>query len=618
MKTSGHPTGKCGSGAANGRTTALVCTGLVVLTVIAYGRVWSADFVAFDDNVYVTQNPHVQQGLSADGAAWAFTTTTAANWHPLTWLSLQADYQIYGLNPGGYHVTNLTLHVANAVLLFLVLRRMTGALWRSALVAALFAVHPLHVESVAWVAERKDVLSTLFGVLTLGAYARYAGRPRPIPYLLALAAFALGLAAKPMLVTLPCVLLLLDYWPLGRARAGGWRRWAVLAAEKLPFFALAAASSATTLYAQRAGGAVRALGDLPLSVRVTNALTTYLAYTGKAVWPTRLAIYYPHRGEQLAVWVWLSAAVGLVAATVWAFAQRRGRPYVLVGWLWYVGTLVPVIGLVQVGDQAMADRYTYLPLIGLLVIAAWGLAELAEHTALPRAVPVGASALAVLLCTALTWDQVGTWKDNLSLWEHACAVTEDNVVAEHNLGLELRRRGRFAEAEAHFRTALRLRPGDADTHYHLGVTLSAQEKWQEALPHFAAALKGQPDDAHAYNNMGVAFRRLGQNAQARACYEKALEVDPTHTEARANLGALCLVEDKTDEAIRHLAAAAASNPRHFVAQYNLGLAYAQQRRWAEAAAAYERALALRPDNEAVRRALADARAEASRVPKPGR
>jgi protein O-mannosyl-transferase len=439
----------------------LLAAALALLTVLAYLPVLGNGFVLLDDGLYVTANARVLKGLTGEGLAWIWSANVANNWHPLTVLSHMLDCQLYGLAPAGHHLTSLLLHLANGLLLFAVLHRMTGALWRSAAAAALFAVHPLHVESVAWVAERKDVLSGLFWMLAMAAYVGYAARPSRGRYLLVASMMILGLMAKPMVVTLPFVLLLLDVWPLGRLRIEpGWsRQLARLAAEKLPLLALSAAGCVVTIVWQ-----TTSLADLdvvPWRLRLANAAVSYATYLGKTLLPRNLAVFYPLQLD-IAVWKAAAAAVLIAALTALAVWKARRAPWFLVGWLWYLGTLVPVIGLVQVGRQAMADRYTYLPSIGLFLIVCWGLPELAGNRAGRRVVLAIASVTAILALTVATRAQVRHWSDSVSLFRHALAVTEGNYVAHVGLAKALRQQKDWAGAREQYRAALALRPGLRD------------------------------------------------------------------------------------------------------------------------------------------------------------
>ncbi|HEV8583045.1 MAG TPA: glycosyltransferase family 39 protein [Thermoanaerobaculia bacterium] len=467
----------------------LLAAALALLTAVAFLPVLENGFVNLDDGLYVTRNFWVRKGFTLGGLAWLWTANVANNWHPLTVLSHMLDCQLFGVTPAGHHLTSLLLHLANVLLLFEVLRRMTGAVWRSASASALFAVHPMHVESVAWVAERKDVLSALFWIAAMGAYQRYAVRPSLGRYLLVALAMALGLLAKPMVVTLPLVLLLLDVWPLGRLRfEPGWGgRLARLAAEKLPLLALSAAASFVTLRFQ-----TTSLVDLeivPWKLRLANAAVSYAAYLGKLLLPRNLAVFYP---LPLAIPAWKALAAAALLAALTALAVRRARqaPWLLVGWLWFLGTLVPVIGLVQVGRQAMADRYTYLPSIGIFLAACWGLPELARDRAGRRAALAAASILAILALTAVTRAQVRHWSDSVDLFEHALAVTQDNYVAHIGLAKALATRRDWSGAAVHFRAALTLRPGLREV--RLGLNEALREEARRRRLH--ALRKAQSGD----------------------------------------------------------------------------------------------------------------------------
>ena len=543
-----------------------MCFVLVVLTLAGFGGVADNQFVAYDDGVYVAANPHVRDGLTAGSIAWAFVATENSNWHPVTWISHMLDVQLFGLDAGKHHRTSLLLHAANVVLLFLLLVRMTGALWRPALAAGLFAVHPLHVESVAWVAERKDVLSTTFWLLTIGAWLRWLDS-RSVPrYVIVVVIFALGLMTKPMLVTLPFTLLLFDFWPLGRAGLPD------LLKEKAPLFAIAAASCAATVGAQRAGGALQTLERFPLSERLANALVSYAAYLGKVVWPSSLAVFYPYPHLGRGFPIVLASALGLVAVTVVALRAARSAPYAAFGWLWYLGTLVPVIGLVQVGEQAMADRYTYVPLIGIFVAIAWGAGALADRWPVARPIVATAAACSIAACLAVTTNQVRTWKSSESLFTHALAVTQENWMAHNNLGGVLSDQGRLDGAVGHFGEVVRIRPEFAEGHYNLALALDRSDRPQEAIAqyqeairlnpsyapahynfanvllhagrlpeaieHYEASLRLHPVDAAAHNNLAIALNRSGRRDEAIAHYREALRIDPGFTAAAENLKAL--------------------------------------------------------------------------------
>lgn len=528
----------------------LVCLILTLVTLIVYWQVRNHAFQYYDDNDYVTENHHVQSGLSLDGLAWAFTSTDTSNWHPLTWLSHMVASEIYGLDPGGHHVTSLLFHVINTLLLFIVLKRMTLAIWQSAFVAALFAVHPLHAESVAWVAERKDVLSTFFWFATMWAYVGYVERPGLGRYSLVMVLFALGLMAKPMLVTLPFVLLLMDDWPLGRIRSdcGRTKRSRLkgstyrestpflLVLEKAPLFALSAGSCVVTLFTQQGGGSLPSLDTLPFSVRLANALVSYTSYIGKTVWPARLAVFYPHCGMPPG-WKVLASAVFLSAISCVVIWSRKRRPYLAIGWLWYLGTLVPVIGLVQAGEQAMADRYTYVPIIGLFVMIAWGIPELTAKWRCQRSVLVVSAGTVLSVLIICTHFQLRHWENATSLFKRAVNVTANNYMAHANLGLALARQGRSEEAIRHYSEALRINPAWAEAHHLLGNLLARQGDFQAAVVHYSEALRRKPDMAEAHNNLGLALQSLGRLEEAVCHFREALRIKPDYPQARGNLKA---------------------------------------------------------------------------------
>ena len=506
----------------------------VILALGTAGVFWqvrNCDFVGFDDDDYVAKNDHVKSGLTVEGTVWAFTANHSANWHPLTWLSHMLDCQLFDLNAGRHHLTNLFLHIANTLLLFAVLKRMTGAVWRSAFVAAAFAVHPLHVESVAWIAERKDILSTLFWMLTIGAYARYTERQGRGWYVLTLAAFALGLMAKPMLVTLPFVLLLLDYWPLGRfefgerLKATKWADLYRLVVEKIPLFALSVVSCAVTVLVQHSYGAVASLSKLPIEARVLNAFIAYLKYIEKTFWPAGLAVYYPFP-RFLSLVLAVAAAVLLLVTTRWIIVLSRKHKYLPVGWLWYIGTLVPVIGVVQVGGQAWANRYSYIPLIGLFIIIAWAVPELLAK--LPyRKIILGMSAVTVISALSVcTYHQLGYWQNKITLFNRVVEVTEDNYYAHLMLAGAFRSQGQLNEAIEHYEQALRIKPSLIDTQNAIGLALVAQHRYSEAIGHYNEALRIDPNYFEAYINLAIAFSYQGNFDKAWQHYNQAMQIKP--------------------------------------------------------------------------------------------
>jgi tetratricopeptide (TPR) repeat protein len=512
------------------------------------------------------------------------------------------DVQLFGLDPGMHHAVSLLLHILNTVLLFGVLHRMTGALGRSALVAALFAVHPLHVESVAWAAERKDVLSTLFWMLTMAAYIAYVERPLRRRYLLLLVVFALGLMAKPMLVTLPFVLLLLDLWPLARYQQ---TTWYVLAREKLPLIGLALVLSVVTFLAQQHAGAVQQLAGVPIGLRVANALVSYIRYIGKALWPAGLAALYPFP-EALEAWKVLGAVIVLAAVSILAIAARTRRPYVTVGWLWYLGTLVPVIGFVQVGYQAMADRYMYIPMIGLFVIVAWGANELLAAWPARRVILASLASATLLASIALTHAQVQVWRDGVSLWQHTVAVTRNNFIAQTNLGYELAQRGRFDEAAAQYREALRISPNYILARQNLGLALASQGKYSDAIDAYQAALRLQPANAVLRADFGLALANAQRDSDAIVQYQEALRLQPDLALAHVRLGNALVRQGNVSDAVAHYEQALRVEPSSAEAHNNLGVALASRGSLDEAVVQFSEALRLKPDYTDARNNLARA------------
>jgi len=513
---------------------------LALLTVAVYAQVRAHGYVNLDDDVYILRNPWVRSGIGWTTVRWAFTTVYEAYWIPLTWLSFALDCRLFGLDAGPALVENALLHTADGILLYALLAGTTGAAGRSAWVAGIFLLHPLHVESVAWVSQRKDVLSTFFWMLTALAYVRYARRPSLGRYLVVIVPFACGLLAKPMLVTLPIVLLLLDRWPLARRD----RSAAGLVLEKLPLLALSAAASAVTVWTQGGAGAVSTLTRLSLADRVTTALTNYGLYLGKLAWPVDLAVFYPLRPADPT----LAALAGLLLALVTglAFAWARHAPYLLVGWLWYLVTLLPVVGLVQVGGQQIADRYAYLPSIGISVMIAWGACDLLTRPAARRGLAAGAVA-SLAVAALLTYRQVGYWRDSITLFGRAVDVTRDNFLAENNLGEALAASGRAAEAEPHYAAAVRIHPGYAPARNNLGITLASAGRYAEAEEHFRAALAADPRLSMAASNLGTTRARLGDLEGALVEYRRALDIDPTNAVAHEGYADVLVLLGRPDE-----------------------------------------------------------------------
>jgi tetratricopeptide (TPR) repeat protein len=578
---------------------------LAAVTVAAYWPALTSGFVNYDDDIYVTERPEVRAGLTREGVAWAFTSFQGANWFPLTRLSWMLDAELFGLDPGAFHATSLALHVANALLLFMALLRLSGDPWPSAFAAGVFALHPLHVESVAWASTRKDVVSGAFFMLALLAHERCARSDRRRAWRSALfALLALGLMAKPMLVTLPCVLLLLDYWPLGRLRRREELRGALV--EKLPLFALAALACGVTLVAQRTGGALQALERYPLLMRIENALDAYAVYVAKAFWPSGLAVFYPHAQGGLPLWRVAIGALLLIGVSAWVLRGLRGRPYLAVGWLWFLGTLVPVSGLVQVGQAARADRYTYLPLIGLSIMVAWGARELAAwRPALALGVRrAGILALAALAVTASL--QVRTWRDSTSLFEHALRVTKRNHVAHINLGLVLGRVGRFEEAEKHLTMAIAIAPASPKARGIRGEVRMAQGRHSDAGSDLRAALRLEPQSARWEIGLGRILAEAGQLRPAEAAFRRVLTREPERADAHALLGTTLVRRGRSEEAIASYRRALALEPSLRRALGVEGLAHVHGQLAAALASRGERDAALGQLERAIRLAPEEA------------
>jgi tetratricopeptide (TPR) repeat protein len=626
---------------ARSRGPLLLGLGLVLLTLLVYRDAPSFEFVNFDDGLYVTGNQQVQKGLTWDGFLWAWQANVASNWHPLTMLSHMLDCELYGLNPRGHHLTNLLLHLANVWLLFEVLRRMTGRAGPSAFVAALFGVHPTHVESVAWIAERKDVLSGLFFLLTLAAYHRWVRDRTPRRYALVAVLFACGLLSKPMLVTLPCVLLLLDVWPLGRLRFEEirsvrqlWQGLRPLLVEKIPLFVLSMASSAVTVYAQQ--GSLATLEAVSPVRRVSNALVSYVSYLAKSFWPEKLAAFYPLPGA-VPLDKALVAGALLLAITALVVWRLRRAPWLAVGWFWFLGMLVPVIGLVQVGRQAMADRYTYLPSIGLFLAIAWGVTELLGAKTRMRRAALAGAALAVVGALSITAHaQAATWKDSLTLFRHALAVTKNNYLAHLNVAVALSAQGDQQGALHHYHEVLRIQPNLAEAHAALGTALRRWGRTAEALPYLRRAVRMKPERARLRHTLAVALEDLGRKDEAMVELRKAIELSPRLADAHYGLGALLQEQGKVDEALEHYRIALEINPdlndlyaptatllarrgelgealRHYQeavrrqptpsAHFNLALTLERMGRIEEARRQYKQALVLDPGLEPARQRL---------------
>jgi tetratricopeptide (TPR) repeat protein len=604
-------------GSDNRRMVFGICIFLAAITWLVFGQAFRYEFVNYDDEVYITDNAAIRDGLSLKGIVWAFTHNVNLNWTPLAVISHMLDCQFYGTKAGWHHLTSILLHIATVIALFLVLKRLTGALWRSAFVAAVFAIHPLHVESVAWVAERRDVLCGLFFMLTIGAYARHVRKKSESnpalasglwswSYGLVLFLFALALLSKPMAVTLPFVLLLLDYWPLQRISGSGGRfvSWPLIA-EKIPLLALCAAACLTTLFAQQ-----ETITSLPLPVRIGNALVSYVAYLGQMIYPVGLSIHYPHPGSGLAFWKIVAATILLLSISAAAVANWRKRPWFLVGWFWYLGMLVPVIGIVQVGSQARADRYTYLPQIGLYLLLAWAVSESCAGWRHRRVVLGSLSAIISSVLIFCAHAQTSYWRNSETLWMHALDCTSDNAVAHSALGNALLEEGRADEAILHCQKALQLIPDYVDAHNDLGCALLEKERVDEAIEQFQKALQMELDQkavrknsgygllhkgsAAAENNLGNALLKKGRGDEAIAHFQKSLQTNPDYAEVHVNLGNALLQKEQLDEALIHFRKALELAPADPEVHFSLGNALFQNKKVDEAIVHFRKALELKP------------------------
>jgi len=661
----------------------VLCLSIALTVFLVYLPVKDNGFINYDDADYVTENKTVQEGLTTKGIHWAFTTMHAGNWHPLTWLSHMTDCSLFGLKPAGHHLTSLFLHMLNALLLFLVLDRMTRESWRSAFVAALFALHPLHVESVAWVAERKDVLSTFFWLLSTGAYVLYVERPNLVRYGLVFAALALGLMAKPMLVTLPCALLLLDYWPLNRFRTPGSRppddgktdgpdasaargkkrkrsrpgettpgkkasppvkaetSWSVfrgLVAEKVPLFFLSAVSGIVTYIAQQKSGTVAHLEAYSIIDRLQNALVSYTRYLGKFFYPADLSVFYPY--APLPFWQIAGSALLLAAVTIFVVSRAKSRPYLLVGWCWYLGTLVPVIGIVKVGLQSMADRYTYIPSIGFFLLVAWGVSDLTGKIRRQSAILVVLAAAVLAGASIATWNQVQKWKNDPVLYGHALKIDENNHVAHFGLGLHyadkgdvrkaadhyaralramptqpdylnnmaniLARQGKIEEAAGYYREAIGLQENNALAHFNLARLLAYQEKYEEAISHFRKTLEWNPEDSVAGIMLADLLSMTGKLDEALQHYARSLQIDPNRSDVHFAMGKILARQGKNGEAAVRFRKVLSMQPGHWQAHHSLGKILLSEGNIDEAIGHFREAVRVEPGSSHARKSLEDA------------
>ncbi len=625
-------------------TPVLICLALAFLTVVAFWPVQDAGFINLDDDVYVYENAYLQSGLNRDSIQQAFSFELAkksGHWQPVTWLSWLLDYSLFGLDPFGYHLVNLLFHLANTILLFLILRRMTRTLWPSAFVAALFAIHPLHVESVAWITERKDVLSTFFMMLTLGAYSYYVEHRDFKRYVFVLLFFILGLMSKSMLVTLPFVLLLLDYWPLGRlseAKPGQkiqteilkpvvsdrrknkpgkknpektavkqtgivpkpaepefrWSKIYPLFLEKVPLFILAALSSVTAFIAAQKNGTVESIEALSPVVRIGNAFISYAVYIGKMILPINLAVLYPHPGGVI-LWQVLAAAILLVAVTLIVIWKVKQLPYLATGWLWYLGTLVPVIGIVQVGPQAMADRYTYISLIGLFIMVAWGIPDLLKKVNYRKEILLAASAAVIFCFSILTWKQSGYWQNSIALYDHTLKATENNSQIHHNRGSAHYTAGDYKQAAEDYSRAIEIKPAYGKAYHNRGAANIALGNYQQAIADFSKAIEIKPDYEEAYSNRGNVYCKTGNYKQAMEDMNRSIAINPANAGAYYNRGVVSYMLGNYRQAVEDFTRAIEIKSRYVMAYNNRGNTYHALGNYAKAIEDYSRAIELKPD-----------------------
>jgi len=601
------------------RIVALICVLLAAATLFAYWQVQSFAFVLFDDPLYILENRIVKEGLTAHGLTWAFTSFSAANWHPLTWISHMVDVEVFRFNPAGHHWTSVVIHAANGVLLFLVLRAMTQCTWPSAFVSALFALHPLHVESVAWVSERKDVLSTFFWFAAMGAYLRYVRKPGLARYGLVAFLFVLGLLSKPMVVTLPFVLMLLDLWPLNRYADtrtfmdGHWPAQSQAAipvffrlfAEKIPLMMLSAASAVITLYAQRAGGAFVTFESLPMGLRLANALDSCFGYLSRMVVPVNLAFFYP-LSREIIIWQIAAYAILLALITALVIVAVKRYPYLFVGWFWFLGTLLPVIGIIQVGMQAMADRYTYIPLTGLFIMTAWGMKSIAGKHAWGRPLFSAIAIALIPVLVILTGSQAQSWRDSETLFTHGLAISDRNHIAHNNLAAIYLETGRVEEALPHIRRALEIYPLYAQAHGNMGAALFMQNKYEEAEQYLVKALRIDPANTEFQIHLATIMANTGKEEDAIKIFGSILQREPQRDNALLELGLIYSRAGKFREALPLFAKAARINRGHPVIQYQYGIALTQTGRPADAIKHFQAALDMWPDQVEIRNALEEA------------
>jgi tetratricopeptide (TPR) repeat protein len=585
---------------------------LLLVTIGLYSKAVNNQFINYDDPIYITENLHVLAGITWSGLKWAFASSHDANWFPLTWLSHMLDVQMFGADPGRHHLVSVLIHSINALLLFAVINRATQKTLQSVLVAGLFALHPLHVESVAWSAERKDLLSTFFMMMALYSYLRYIEKTTIGRYVIIVLMFICGLMSKSMIVTMPCLMILLDYWPLGRIRSayslsviddsGQMSLWGSFL-EKLPLFLLSLISSVVTFQVQNSGGAVAKVEYHTFLANVANALLSYTVYIQKMLWPVDLAIFYPHPGKSVMNWEVMVAILLLSTITVAAIWLRRIYPYLLVGWLWYLGMLFPVIGLIQVGSQAMADRYTYLPITGLFILFIWGVSDIASYLHTPKGVQLSAAVIVLLVLSFLTWKQLDYWQNSIKLFQHTIAVTNNNALAHNMLGAALTGNKQVFEAVPHYQEAIRINPQFVKAQYNLGLAYILLGRIDEAIEQYRLTIALLPEDADAHNNLGLAYARKGMYGQAIIEYQTILNRDPNNVIARNNLGVALKEIGDIDRALEQFAIALQLKPDHPDIHYYYGLTCEKKGWHDKAIEQFKLVLRIQPDDAIAHNAL---------------
>ena len=624
----------------NKKYTYIIVVLLILASLIAFGRILGNDFVNFDDGRLITENNYVKAGFNAESIKWAFTNSSLEYWHPLTWLSIMLEWRLFGANASGYHLVSLLWHIGSAILLFLFLSKTTGSLWPSAFVTALFALHPLRVESVAWASERKDVLNMFFGMATLYAYAHYVEGPKLSKYFLCLILFVLALMSKPMMITLPCVLLLLDYWPLGRwqkvltphslpvlidKRAGkkksnklkvessedkkmakpvqgGLQLTGNLLWEKVPFFFLALSMGIMVVWQLREDGYLTPLQQIPLSERILNAIVSYVAYLGKTFWPVDLAVFYPYVNS-FPIWQVLGASLLLLGISAAVIYLVKKAPFLFAGWFWYLGVLFPVIGLMQNGEQAIADRYTYFPSIGIAIMLVWGVFYLLPKVKPLKIILLPAAVIILSGLTILTWRQCGYWENGTKLFNHALKSTKNNDITHYHLGVALAAQGKNKEAIVQYRTAIEINPNNDKAQNNLGFALASEGENEEAIAHYLAAIKINPNGVLTHFNLAIAFEKLGKFEEAIARYREVLSINPDYFGAHINLGNILKMQSKNDEAIDHYRQALQSDPNNPGIYFNIGAALLNKGEIKKAAEHFRQAVYLKPDFKEAREAL---------------